>query len=157
MSARKDYFFSSLSSLGIQDYSIEKFTVNEESLASEIESAAKNVTDKEATSGDDSNVSKESDSENEEPMNINSNNSNNNSAGRDPVGIAAPWMGGDSELSDIEEVSETSDKLEHKLNHEMEHQLGLGEKVGLSCNHGNNHGVLCSVSPKVLNTKQTEN
>ena len=137
MSAGEDDLISSQSSPGIHGYNIEKLAVNEESLASELASAAKNVADKEATSGDESNVSKESDSGNEDPMNINLNNSNSNSTSRDP----ALWMGGDSELSDIEEISETSDKLEHRLNHEMEHQLGLGKKPGLGC----------SGSPKVLN------
>ena len=139
---------------GIQCNSVEKLTVNEESLASELESAEKHVTYKETTSDNDSNVSKGSDSETDEPTNFNSNNSNNISTNRDPVGDPAPWMEGDSELSDIEEVSETSDKLEHKLNHEMEHQLGLGEKPGFSCNHGNSHEVSCSCSPMVLYTKE---
>ena len=138
---------------GIQGNNVEKLTVNEESLASELESAAKHVAYKEATGDNDSNVSKRSDSETDEPTSFNSNNSNNNSTSRDPVGDPAPWMEGDSELSDIEEVSETSDKLEHKLNHEMEHQLGLGEKPGFSCNHGNSHEVSCSCSPMVLYTK----
>ena len=129
---------------GNQGYSIEKLTANEESLALELESAAKQVTDKVATCDDDSNIlSKRSDSETEEPTNFNSNNSNNNSSSHDPDGSPVPWMEGDSELSDIEEVSETSDKLDKQ----MEHQQGLREKPGFSCNQGNNR------SPMVLYTK----